>query len=62
MLRETEIAQMGEGQREKERVRERERIPSSLHSTCAEPVVGLGLMKPQDHDLSQKPRAVCLTD
>ena len=47
-MRETEIAQVGEGQRE----RRRERIPSSLHTASTEPDVGLEPMKPQDHDLS----------
>ena len=41
-LRETETARGGEEQREKQR----ERIPSRLHTVSAEPDVGLEPMKP----------------
>ena len=36
---------------ERVRERERERIPSRLRTVSAEPVVGLELTKPRDHDL-----------
>ena len=48
-MRETEIAQVREGQRE----RERERIPIRLHAVSTEPNEGLELKKPGDHDLSR---------
>ena len=41
-MRETETAQVGEGQRE----RERERVPSRLSAASTEPDVGLELTKP----------------
>ena len=43
--RERESVQVGKGQRERGGGGERERIPSRLHTTSAEPDVGLELMR-----------------
>ena len=49
ILRETETARVGKGQRE----RGRERIPGRLRATCVEHDVGLEVSKAREHDLSQ---------